>query len=299
LGGWMSILVGWLLHGHSGVAVSDRSPPCAGQPVRLPEASVPNMPARGAFQPLVLENRVVLVSGGLSERPAVLETREVLSETFVKVSKETDWVCTAVSGLSWREHPLARTNIIEKMRHTIATSSGPSSAVAEQDVMNGFDYEGVPESASAVACSRRCTRRKSCGLDVLTLTMPQKCKEKYPGDANTVDVKVGNDGKQLWVEQGGLLWLITYLKDQLETRCVEQPPKKMKHENPSGVYWSFRDESWQACARTADGSTHRREMSVKKRLKAMGGDASGVTYEEAKLAVENELAAWVASLQGH
>lgn len=40
-------------------------------------------------------------------------------------------------------------------------------------------------------------------------------------------------------------------------------------------------------------------MSVKKRLKAMGGDASGVTYEEAKLAVENELAAWVASLQGH
>ena len=121
--------------------------------------------------------------------------------------------------------------------------------------------------------------------------------QSLPDVSNSpVRVCVAVAEKKLWIALPDIPWLVQYIAQEKATGGVAPVIPETEDQGKSGaIRWNFRDNTWQARCRRADGSFATNTKGVHKRLALEGDALFKCNFQEAKQAVYEELEAWVRS----
>ena len=119
-------------------------------------------------------------------------------------------------------------------------------------------------------------------------------------EAETMQVLAVRDGLKMFLEVDALSWLVNYLREELSTGGVEpvtgDADPDEGEDDVTRLRWDFHNCAWVAHSGKRDASGRRQRVSKGVRSRrCAGGDLAGVTLEEAKRIVHDEL---LAELEG-
>ena len=190
------------------------------------EPGTPSPPAKKAkgtawAQPTC--KQATVVTGGLSRRFYVVETKEIEcsafeTKTFVKVGKNEEWVLKLVLGEGGQRGGLKRTKLVEELRAKLVEEKGfASSPKVDDDPMNQLD-----ELASVVTReSKRGYQRKRAKDKILTVEMPAHCQLGLNKSTEKARVEIMAVGTyQLWINMESVPWFISYLSAECRSGGV-------------------------------------------------------------------------------
>jgi hypothetical protein len=102
--------------------------------------------------------------------------------------------------------------------------------------------------------------------------------------------------KKLWIALPHIPWLVQYVAAEKATGGVAPVIPETEDQGKSGaIRWNFRDNTWQARCRRADGSWVTNTKGVHKRIALEGDPLFQCNFQAAKQAVYEELEKWVRS----
>ena len=111
-----------------------------------------------------------------------------------------------------------------------------------------------------------------------------------------VPVCVAWADKESWIALPDIPWLVQYAATEKATGgVVPVIPETEDHGKSGAIRWNFRDNTWQARCRRADGSWVTNTKGVHKRIALEGDPLFQSKFQAAKQAVYEELEKWVRS----
>ena len=217
---------------------------------------------------------------------------------FTSVGKTEGWLAEAVTGKHVSTRCLHRTSIFEDMR---AKALHEKYRVADR--MSDLAYED--DSAMPCETPRRKKRRDEAGgaareqapLSPEKVSGTPVCicmKSVASADVESVDVSVVLRRKKLFLSVAALPWLLGYLQAELEdgvviAEDVQEEEKEAEHK----VWWDFRDSTWVARRRLPSGECVWKRGPITARMRDAEDVLYGMSREDAKRAVYEELRAWL------
>ena len=189
------------------------------------DSGTPSPPSKQGKQPTWVEPTccaATVVTGGLSKRQYVVETLPIEWQgdeikTFVRVSKNDEWVLKLVLGDGGQKGGLRRTNLVEMLRSKLIAESG--SAVASpmvDDPMDQLDKaSGVrPPSKKAKLCKRAKDK-------IVAVEMPRYCHLEMNKSSEKVNIELmASSTSQIWINMEAVPWLISYLSAEVRSGGV-------------------------------------------------------------------------------
>ena len=115
--------------------------------------------------------------------------------------------------------------------------------------------------------------------------------------AETVGVTVAVRKQRLFLGVQDLPWLFEYLRAELEDGpAIEEDDEDDKDDKDGGrerIYWDFHNSCWFARKKTPDGEVLTKKGFIERRMRTVGDALHGLTRDEAKRAVHEELRGWL------
>ena len=195
------------------------------------------------FQPVNVV-RVTAVQGGFLKHPEIVPAMTVerggATDCFIQLIRDADWLCRAVSGEGRGLHPLKRVELLETLRAGIAKATGRHEIEAEvaEEVVNPDEQlefseeEEDPSKLDRVPVEkRRRAKREFRMASVVALSMPARCAEAYPEEAERQlrDVRLyvlpGHKWKAIWIHSDDLPWALEYMHTQRALQGVPMVKK--------------------------------------------------------------------------
>ena len=251
------------------------------------------------FKVLEVMNTVVLKGGYLKE-PTSLPVMNIPNVgEFVRIDKCDAWVIRTVCGAGAARRALTRTRLLDVLREKLVsvTLTGsvfdeteeelPAAVAADtDDPMAKFNFEEGAEASEAMPSNTKQKKpkyiRKFKKDIVVRVTMPSRCKEKYPDDVATREVKLWvKDRRQLYLHASDIPWALEYLHDQYEmggisakvdnpggsaqresiaaneeAPDIHTPVREVPRQGGVGIKWLFEPGCWLADFSTPDGKPH-------------------------------------------
>ena len=255
------------------------------------------MAAGKAFNPIVIE-QTFTITGGLLRQPQVIKVEEKAADQeqlhFVAVSSSEAWLCAVLSGKCPKRRPLGRCQVFHTLRAKLASAPGALADPGDKMAALGMDDDEFPPATTP---QKRQRRVKGPAPDAsVTAEEPTLVHMKSTPSAIAEERPVWacRTGRNLMIDLDSLPWLVTYLKEEIDTSGVpavvpESPPK----DEPS-IWWDFRDECW--CGRLY-GEGIRKTLGVRRRM-AEGRDLAHLGFADAKAAVHQEMVALLSGTRG-
>lgn len=248
------------------------------------------------------------IEGGYLKQPHVLPTetfpgddgRDILC---VQVGKSEGWLAEAVTGKHVSARSMNRTNVFEEMREKFAEKRQfIGTCGSGGDIMADLGYE----DDSAAECSTPSRKRRQNGpasaLELALATTPEKgaltpkaiqMQLTASVVSETVDVKVVVRKRGLFLDVLALPWLFEYLRREMtDGPVIEEDSEDDQDAGRACVYWDFHNDCWLARKKTADGQFIVKRGPVERRMRTVGDALHGLTRDQAKRAVHDELREW-------
>ena len=237
------------------------------------------------------------VKGGLLNQPRCLEAIPAVCEgrevQFVAISNSDDWLCHMASGKGKSTRPLARCKVMVELRRKSKdpgspTDSSPTDS-AIVDPMNDMLFEdSAPAKLVCLTPNKNKQRRETSSsaptassFEVVPVLM--KACPGASADVELTQVLILTQGPKMLIDVDALSWLLNYLMDELDSSGVDpvlESPKKFE----AALWWDFRDDCWAWRSTTSK----RKTASVRRRM-VDGRDLEGLSFEEAKQRVYDEI----------
>ena len=177
-----------------------------------------------------------------------------LSDVFVKIDKNAEWMIKAVGGMKAQRGFLSRTKLVEDLKAhmlRLGASTPPPSAVADvddADPMSALDGGECNMDTAKPKPTKYSRKRKGM---VVEIDMSQCEPSRHPHCDSRKKVRVlGVSTNQVWLALSDVPWLIQWLVDAVSTSGVPMLHDDVLAANSDAVAgvnfkWDFLD-SWQA-----------------------------------------------------
>jgi hypothetical protein len=244
------------------------------------------------FKPFKVTQQTV-VTGGLLKKPHPVTTMSIpcVMNEFVRIDKQTEWLCCAVAGGKQSRRALCRTKLIETIKEKIASALCGEDPVEQptDKKMAMLDFDDEDDSGpmkEAVMTEKKNTRNKgrkpvNKKNTVARVIMPELCKEAHPGNQETREVDFFvKTKKQVWMDVAHLPWLVAYMHAQYtlggvpvvdassavaESDCIT-PPR-------SRIGWDFGEGAWAVTGSPGSSEKRHPEKLDPNEISAVGGNA--------------------------
>ena len=188
----------------------------------------------GKWADVVLE-KMVVVSGGYSDKPCVVTSKELYLERrrveFVKVNKNDHWMLKGAGGKGCQKGGLRRTGVVEALRDKLractggdaCTESTPEAAdaavAADDDPMANLD-DIAGGSVTQASKMRRTTKRQAARPreTAKRVEMPERLGRPQLRTVTAIEASKC----VLWILEDDVPWLLRYLADEVDSGGV--PP---------------------------------------------------------------------------
>ena len=168
--------------------------------------------------------------------------------TFVKMTNSDRWLQRMVTGFTGNTCLASTTLLRTLVNKTMASrdhGNGPPSD--QDDPMNELVYDDAgnsPPDANASRASATASRIPTNAI--LEVTMPELCQTgRVHCDGKTRSVKLWYRGKRcLWIAQEDIEWAVSYMRVELDTRCVLPPSDSADCQQVAEVRWDFSRGAW-------------------------------------------------------
>ena len=249
------------------------------------------------------------MEGGFLKQPHVLA-----AETFpgddgrdtlcVQVGKSEGWLAEAVTGKHVSARSLGRSGIFDEMRQKF-TEKGQVTCThgSGADPMAELGYG---DDDAAVSTPRPRKRRRGgpeAELEHDLEKTPSKVgamakviqmQRTASAAAETVDVRVVVRKRSLFLSAQDLPWLFEYLRREMEDGpAIEEDSDDDKISARKSIFWDFHNSCLVAHKKTADGELLVKKGPIERRMRTVGDALHGLTRDEAKRAVHDELRGWL------
>ena len=112
--------------------------------------------------------------------------------------------------------------------------------------------------------------------------------------AETVDMRVVVRKRSLFLSAQDLPWLFEYLRCEMEDGpAIEEDSDDDNISARKSIFWDFHNSCWVAHKKTADGELLEKKGYALRRMRTVGDALHGLTRDEAKRAVHDELRGWI------
>ena len=242
------------------------------------------------------------VEGGYLRHPHVLavenfHTARGEKVVCVQISKSEGWLAEAVTGKHVSARSLNRSQLFDDLRSKYEAAE--SQHQTQSDLMSalGYDEEATPKTPPR---KRRCRAVRTddakdsppkTSRTVRTVAM----RSSASAAAETVSVDVVVRGKGLYLDVRALPWLFERLREELTCGPdVDDSGSEDKDQAASLLYWDFCNDCWVARKKMSDGAVVTKRGYILRRMRSVDDALHGMTRDEAKQVVHNELVAWLA-----
>ena len=188
------------------------------------DAGTPSPAAKKGNKPTWVEPTcctATVVTGGFTKRHYVVETNEVEWQadeikTFVRVSKNDEWVLKLVLGDGGQKGGLRRTSLVEMLRSKLVEGSGAAVGGPTDDPMDQLD-----KSSGVRPPSKKAKTSKRAKDKIITVEMPRYCHLGMNKSSEKVNVELmACSTNQLWLNMDSVPWLISYLSAEARSGGV-------------------------------------------------------------------------------
>ena len=218
--------------------------------------------------------RTTTLTGGLLKKPLPILTQSFQvaggEAEFIQLVKGADWLTQSACGPTNRQQGLKRTQVaVELMAAAtaacgaVAEAPAPGDSPAPSDPMAaslGYD-DSPPAFAGRDSSDNTPPKKARVRKGPVTVTMPAKCKEKYPSCHDTRQVTCFvNHKRQVWVAVADVPWLVRYTHEEfclggvplVEDEEEEGSAPAPAFAGPGGadhISWDFAASAWVAKGR--------------------------------------------------
>ena len=201
--------------------------------------------------------RQLVFEGGFQNKSYRLDTMDVATQvgvdSFVKINKSMEWLLKASVGKTAHKGSLTRTKLFgtlnAKLISAAADSASDSQGSATDDPMSALaEITSAPKKRTRYYTSKR-------GKDnVIEVTMPLFEPTAHPGDERQRVVRLrATSTTCLWISEGDVEWLVTWLADEYRTGGVPLDDPAVAGEEAQGncaapgvrIVWDF-SGAWDA-----------------------------------------------------
>ena len=267
--------------------------------------------------------RQTTITGGLLKKPMAIPVMEVkvgdVTREFAHIAKGQDWLCKAVTGEHPSKRPLSRVKLVDTLsKHVFDAASGGADAVScgtdldatQEDPMSALELslgEGI--AARPNAPKQKTCRKTPWKNTVAYITVPEKCKERFPESTSTRDVALWiKDKREIWLQVEHIPWAIQYMHDQFRLGGVavlsdavaspgsssapssasDSPSSSKSDTGTPRVWWEFGSDEWMAISPRPNGNQKRAlkpsDVNLSEASKVMDNVDSldGVPYSQMK-----------------
>jgi len=254
------------------------------------------------------------VQGGFLKKPQVVDVvrREVDGQEvqFVEVTSTTPWLCEMVTGVYAAHKPLARTQVLERLKaEPILADAGPP-----DDMMAklAFSDDEAEQSQLLETPAKKFRKGRGGGPSpnekakllpegVTAVPLPEVLGPPRPPDQSMPQrqVHVCREGKRWLIDVEALTWLVNHLAKEVELGGVA----KVKGSTPekasrtSVVRWCMANNLWRATCLDHNGERQNTSLAVHRR-RCSGGDLREHTWEAARAKVYEEALDWILATSG-
>ncbi len=228
--------------------------------------------SQGAYDTRVDLQECWSIKTGFMKKHELMETKNVGTFVFVQLTKRSQWLCRAVADRAASERPLHRTSVLEELKASVQTENSESPLPMDDkkadDILQDLRQDtkednesdagargGGPSNAEGKGHSRKRRRSVPAPAVVYTVTIPRLAPQLHPTSAETLDVHVLSDGRNIWLRLDALPWLLQFLRDQYVSGGVTVPSRTSNEEVADGISWDFRDRAWQGVAKDRPAGT--------------------------------------------
>ena len=266
-------------------------------------------PARKAGKTLaaVQVGQQFTITGGFSKKHYVIETRNFdfgeRSVPCVPVSHRDPWLCEMATDSPVYQRPMSRVRVLHALRAHLGEL--PESHVVDEKMQDlAFEDDDVeqeltprtpvkgqaPRKRGVKASPASAMAEQAQGRVARAVDMPSQ-----PAVSDcSVEVLVALEDKKLWIALTSLPWLVQYVAQEKASGGVAPVAAAAEdRSNHSGIRWNFRDNTWQARCRRADGTWATKTKSVHGRTTKEKDALFNCDFEVAKKRVYEELEAWM------
>ena len=194
----------------------------------------------------------MVVTGGLSKRHYVVETNEIEWErgevkTFVRVSKNDEWVLKLVLGDGGQKGGLRRTMLVEMLRSKLIEEAG---AAVAGPIMADDPMDQLDKSASVRPPSKRAKICKRAKDKIVAVEMPRYCHLGMNKSSEKINIELmACSTNQLWLNMDSVPWFISYLSAEVRSGGVSHEaedaiPSNCEVDNLN-ISWDFQsNDAW-------------------------------------------------------
>lgn len=197
-------------------------------------------PDKAKWRPVVFADTLCVQGGYLAaKRVCCVENQSVVATvksqgalverttTYVKISKNDEWLIKACAGDAAQRGALRRSKCIEQIRDlmkndsptkaasAVADLQSPGNASAVADPMDSLEEVADDDGAQPSASNSRYKRQRRKRAELIVI-MPDRAPCAFPKDkAKAKDVHVMADStNQVWLAKEDVPWLLTYIADE-------------------------------------------------------------------------------------